>query len=76
MSWRNADDDPDVLAAAEEQALLRGAPWRRFAGVGDPVAGHLPLDWSRRVARGLRRQRPSPAFLGPRRPRPARPRAR
>ncbi|HEY4280409.1 MAG TPA: SGNH/GDSL hydrolase family protein [Conexibacter sp.] len=54
--------DPDVLATHEEHALLRGAPWQRFAvigdsiaeGIGDPVDGYRTLDWSRRVARGLR----------------------
>lgn len=62
MSWHDETADPDVLGVHEEHALLRGAPWRRFAvvgdsvaeGVGDPVDGYRPLDWSRRVARGLR----------------------
>jgi lysophospholipase L1-like esterase len=69
--WTNEADDPDVLGVHEEHALLRGAPWRRFAvvgdsiaeGVGDPVDGYRPLDWSRRVARGLRSHHPELAYL-------------
>jgi lysophospholipase L1-like esterase len=63
--------DPDVLATHEEHALLRGAPWRRFAvigdsiaeGIGDPVDGYRTLDWSKRVARGLRSHHPGLAYL-------------
>lgn len=69
-TWRNEAEDPDVLGVHEEHALLRGAPWRRFAvlgdsiaaGVGDPVDGYRTLDWSRRVARGLRSHHPALAY--------------
>jgi lysophospholipase L1-like esterase len=63
--------DPDVLSPAQEQILLRGARWRRFAvlgdsiaaGVGDPVDGYAPLPWDARVARALRRRQPSLAHV-------------
>jgi hypothetical protein len=69
-TWPDEAADPDVLGVHDEHALLRGTPWRRFAvlgdsiaeGVGDPVDGYLTLDWSRRVARGLRSHRPSLAY--------------
>lgn len=70
MTWHDESADPDVLGVHEEHALLRDAPWRRFAvvgdsiaqGVGDPVAGYRSLDWSRRVARGLRSHHPGLAY--------------
>lgn len=57
--------DPDVLTTAEEDALLRGAPWRRFVvlgdsvaeGLGDEVEGYESFPWAARLARALRRQR-------------------
>jgi lysophospholipase L1-like esterase len=60
------DADPHVLSAAEEHQLLRGAPWKRFAVVGDSVAeglgepadGYESRDWHSRIARALRRERP------------------
>lgn len=69
-TWPDETADPDVLGVHEEHALLRGAPWRRLAvlgdsiaaGVGDPVDGYLALDWSRRVARGLRSHHPALAY--------------
>jgi lysophospholipase L1-like esterase len=57
--------DPDVLTAAQEDELLRGAPWHRLAVLGDslaeaaladPVAGYERVSWPERVARALRRQ--------------------
>jgi lysophospholipase L1-like esterase len=68
--WHDETADPDVLGVHEEHALLRGARWRRFAvvgdsvaaGVGDRVDGYRPLDWSRRVARGLRSHQPGLAY--------------
>jgi lysophospholipase L1-like esterase len=57
--------DADVLTAAQEDELLRGAPWHRLAVVGDslaeaaladPVDGYERLSWPERVARALRRQ--------------------
>jgi lysophospholipase L1-like esterase len=63
--------DPDLLTPAEEDALLRGVPWRRFVavgdstveGLGDSVDGYTDLPWVGRIAHALRRQRPSLAFL-------------
>src|SRR5215212_7529114 len=57
--------DPDVLTTAEEDALLRGAPWRRFVvlgdsvaeGLGDEVEGYESFPWAARLARALRRHR-------------------
>jgi lysophospholipase L1-like esterase len=57
--------DPDVLTSAQEDELLRGAPWHRLAVVGDSLAeaaladavdGYERLSWPERVARALRRQ--------------------
>ncbi|MDO8186290.1 SGNH/GDSL hydrolase family protein [Conexibacter sp. JD483] len=58
--------DPDVLGGNEEFALLRGAPWRRLAvlgdsaaaGVGDATDGYMRITWAERVARGLRGHHP------------------
>lgn len=65
-TYRDETTDPDVLSGAQEDALLRGAAWRRFvvlgdsvaAGVGDPVDGYAPLSWAQRVAGALRRRQP------------------
>lgn len=65
-TYPNETADPDVLSGAQEQVLLRGARWTRFAvlgdsvaaGVGDPVDGYTPLHWAARVARALRRRQP------------------
>jgi lysophospholipase L1-like esterase len=62
--------DPDVLGGNEEFALLRGAPWRRLAvlgdsaaaGVGDPIDGYMRITWAERVARGLRGHHPDLAY--------------
>jgi hypothetical protein len=50
--------DPYCLAPDQEDALLRGAPWARFAVVGDSIAkgvfeelaGYRPMPWPERVA--------------------------
>ncbi|ADB48592.1 SGNH/GDSL hydrolase family protein [Conexibacter woesei] len=70
-TYPNELADPDVLGGHEEHALLRGAPWRRFAvlgdsvaaGVGERVDGYLALTWAERVARGLRSHHPGLAYL-------------
>jgi lysophospholipase L1-like esterase len=70
-TYANETDDPDVLGGAQEQILLRGARWRRFAvlgdsiaaGVGDVVDGYSTLHWAARVARALRRRQPELAYL-------------
>lgn len=63
--------DPNVLTAAEEDRLLRHAPWRRLVvlgdsvavGIGEPVEGYESLPWAERLARALGRQRPDLAYL-------------
>ncbi|MFD8099569.1 SGNH/GDSL hydrolase family protein [Nocardia fluminea] len=54
-------DDPLVLAPERTAALLTGAPWQRFAvlgdsiaaGTGDPSPGYAPTGWADRVAAAL-----------------------
>lgn len=63
--------DPRVLAADAAAALLRGAPWRRLAivgdslaaGVGDPTPGYAPQSWPERLLAALRANRPDVAYL-------------
>ena len=63
--------DPDVLMPEEEDALLAGAPWRRFAvlgdsiaeGMGEPAEGYVDLPWGDRVANALRRAQPGLVYL-------------
>lgn len=55
--------DPRVLHPAEADNLLRGAPWRRFAvlgdsiaeGLGEPALGYTDAPWADRVALALDR---------------------
>ncbi|GAA3206656.1 hypothetical protein GCM10010468_22230 [Actinocorallia longicatena] len=68
---RTEETDPFCLPPAEAAALLAGAPWRRFAvigdslskGTGDPSPGYASLGWPDRVADVLRRIRPDLACL-------------
>lgn len=70
-STRNEESDPYCLPAPDAAALLAGAPWSRFAvigdslsaGTGDASPGYLDLGWSDRVAAILRRVRPDLAYL-------------
>lgn len=63
--------DPHCLAAGEAETLLRGAPWRRFAvlgdslaeGLGDPVPGYRTASWADRTAEALRAAAPGLAYL-------------
>lgn len=63
-------DDPLLLTAAQADALLTGAPWRRFAvlgdsiaaGTGDPSPGYEPTGWADRVAAALGRIAPTLAY--------------
>lgn len=63
--------DPHCLRDAESDRLLRGAPWRRFAvvgdslaeGLGDPSSGYRTSPWADRVADALRRVVPDLAHL-------------
>ncbi|MEV4465157.1 SGNH/GDSL hydrolase family protein [Micromonospora echinofusca] len=58
--------DPHIMPAEEITAQLQGAPWTRYAAIGDsivagnrePVEGYTDLSWADRVAAGLRRINP------------------
>ncbi|AJE85303.1 MULTISPECIES: SGNH/GDSL hydrolase family protein [Streptomyces] len=58
--------DPHLLTVEEITAQLQGAPWTRYAAIGDsivagqrePVEGYADLSWADRVAAGLRRINP------------------
>ncbi len=64
-------DDPYLLDAGAAAVLLRGAPWARFAAVGDSGAagvtealdGYVTRSWFSRVAGWLRAGRPELAVL-------------
>lgn len=64
-------DDPFLPAAGEVSLLLRGAPWARFAAVGDsgaagltePLGGYVTRSWFSRVAQWLRAGQPTLAVL-------------
>lgn len=53
--------DPHVLRPGEAKSLLAGAPWKRFAVIGDSLAeglgdetdGYLTISWADRVAAEL-----------------------
>ncbi|GAB2674995.1 SGNH/GDSL hydrolase family protein [Nocardia goodfellowii] len=68
---RTEADDPLVLSAGEARRLLAGAPWQRFAvlgdsiaqGVGDPSPGYEPKGWADRLAAVLTAVNPSLAYL-------------
>ncbi|MEV6225174.1 SGNH/GDSL hydrolase family protein [Nocardia fluminea] len=63
-------DDPLVLAPERTAALLAGAPWQRFAvlgdsiaaGTGDPSPGYAPTGWADRVAAALITVNPALAY--------------
>lgn len=63
-------DDPLVLPQGQIIALLTGAPWRRFAvlgdsiaaGTGDPSPGYAPTGWADRVAANLTSVNPDLAY--------------
>ncbi|WP_316525485.1 SGNH/GDSL hydrolase family protein [Kitasatospora brasiliensis] len=71
LSPLTEESDPFCLQPAEAALLLAGAPWRRFAvigdslsaGTGDPSPGYLNLGWSDRVAEILGRVRPDLEYL-------------
>jgi lysophospholipase L1-like esterase len=62
--------DPHVLTPEDADRLLDGAPWRRFAilgdsvaeGLGEEVEGYGRENWGARVSAALRRQTPNLAF--------------
>lgn len=63
--------DPHCLGAGEGPELLRGAPWKRFAvigdslaeGLGDPLPGYRTASWADRVAGALAGAVPELAYL-------------
>jgi lysophospholipase L1-like esterase len=63
--------DPFCLDQADAAALLTGAPWGRYAvvgdslsaGTGDPTPGYKDQGWSDRVAAVLRSVRPELDYL-------------
>lgn len=65
------ETDPSCLSPAKSARMLAGAPWRRFAvigdslsaGIGEPTPGYTTMGWSDRVADILRRVRPELAYL-------------
>jgi lysophospholipase L1-like esterase len=65
------ETDPFCLPPADAARLLAGAPWRRFAVIGDSLAagttgpspGYATLGWADRVADVLRRVNPDLAHL-------------
>lgn len=64
-------NDPLVIDNAEAARLLQGAPWRRFAvmgdsvaeGIGDPSPGYATSPWADRVAAALRVGQPDLEYL-------------
>lgn len=62
--------DPYCLTDEEADSLLAGAPWRRFAILGDSIAeglgeeadGYGRENWGARASAALRRQNPELAF--------------
>ncbi|MFE2997464.1 SGNH/GDSL hydrolase family protein [Nocardia sp. NPDC059246] len=63
--------DPFCLDRADAVALLAGAPWGRYAvvgdslsaGIGDPTPGYRDVGWPDRVAEILRTVRPGLDYL-------------
>ena len=70
MTRFNEATDPLCLDPDAAGELLAGAPWRRFASIGDslsagtsdPTPGYGPLGWADRVADLLRRVVPDLAY--------------
>ena len=64
-------DDPFCISDAEADRLLAGAPWQRFAvigdslakGLGDPSPGYRSLSWAHRVRNALHRRNPALEYL-------------
>ncbi|WP_367140586.1 MULTISPECIES: SGNH/GDSL hydrolase family protein [Streptomyces] len=65
------ETDPYCLATADAAAMLVGAPWQRYAvigdslsaGTGDQSPGYGEQGWSDRFAQVLRQVRPGLAYL-------------
>jgi lysophospholipase L1-like esterase len=62
--------DPHCLGKDEGGELLLGAPWRRFAvvgdslaeGLGDPLPGYRAASWADRIAEALRSAAPDAVY--------------
>jgi lysophospholipase L1-like esterase len=75
MPWASAFPaeaaDPHCLGDGATDELLRGAPWRRFAvvgdslaeGLGDPLPGYRTASWADRTAEALHRVAPGLAYV-------------
>jgi lysophospholipase L1-like esterase len=65
------DADEHCLSEAAADRLLRDAPWKRFAvvgdslakGIGESLAGYADASWCERVAGALRRRHPDLAYV-------------
>jgi lysophospholipase L1-like esterase len=63
--------DPYCLTDADADAVLQGAPWRRFVvlgdslaeGLGEPTPGYRSIPWADRTHEALLRQQPELAYL-------------
>ncbi|MFQ6396715.1 SGNH/GDSL hydrolase family protein [Nocardia sp. KC 131] len=68
---RTEANDPMVLPPEEAHRLVAGAPWQRYAvlgdsiarGVGDPSPGYARTGWADRVAATLSSSNPALAYL-------------
>lgn len=68
---RTEATDPYCLPQERLTELLTGAPWRRFAvlgdsiseGIGDPSPGYATVPWADRVANSLRSVQPQLGYL-------------
>jgi lysophospholipase L1-like esterase len=68
---RTESDDPMLISPGSARALLRDAPWRRYAvlgdsiaqGVGEASAGYRDIGWADRVAEVLTAAHPETAYL-------------
>ncbi|MCK8614669.1 SGNH/GDSL hydrolase family protein [Gordonia sp. C13] len=64
-------NDPMLLSEAAARELLRGAPWQRFAvlgdsvaaGTGDPWPGYADVPWADRLAATMTAVRPDLVYL-------------
>lgn len=68
---RSEADDPLALSHDESVRLLRGAPWQRFAvigdsfaaGLGDPSPGYATVPWPERISAALSAYKPDFGYL-------------
>ncbi|MFF4583955.1 SGNH/GDSL hydrolase family protein [Streptomyces sp. NPDC000345] len=68
---RSEADDPLTISHDESVQLLRGAPWKRLAvmgdsfaaGLGDPSPGYATVPWPERISAALGAGKPDFAYL-------------